>query len=140
MKNNDRRLEDLEDLLAANEEQSKAETVTELRSQGIDTTEFFSRIKKIVQTGYSAQLRASAQREQNTMRVRPDFLREIAAMSREAMLAVFSQLQTGTHGPQYQEAALARCRNKDASQLSDEELRSWLEDIGDILGGDSDEE
>jgi hypothetical protein len=135
-----KRLEDLEDFLASNEEQTKAETIAELRSQGLDTAQFFSRIKKIVQTSYSEQLRVTAQSEQDRIRVQPGILPQLATMSRDAMLSIFAQLQDGSYGPQYQQAALARCRNKDASLLSDEELRSWLEDIGDILGSSSDEE
>jgi hypothetical protein len=136
----DKRLVKLENLLASNEEQPKTETIAELRSVGIDTAQFFSRIKKLVQVGYTDQLRAAAQQQQEKERALPHFLDQLAAMSREAMLAVFAQLQGGAFGTQYQEAALARCRNKDTSLLSDEELRSWLEDIGDILGSSPDEE
>lgn len=136
----DKRLAKLEDLLSSNEHQAKTETIAELRSLGIDTAQFFSRINKFVQVGYTEQLRAAAQLQQENERTLPHFLDQLAAMSREAMLAVFAKLQGGAFGPQYREAALARCRNKDASLLSDEELRSWLEDIGDILGSSPDEE
>ena len=50
------------------------------------------------------------------------------------MLSFFEKLRSGAYGSHYQEAAVARCRNKDATELSGEELRSWLEDIGDTLG------
>lgn len=139
MSQNAKRLDDLENFLISNEEQSKSETAAELRSQGVDTERFFNKIHAIVQAGYCQQLRVIAQREQAALKAQPPFLENLATMTREAMLAIFSQLRDGAFGSDYQEAALARCRNKDASSLSDGELRSWLEDVGDIFGCHIDE-
>ena len=64
----------------------------------------------------------------------PDFLTNIATMPRDTMLACFEQIRSGVFGDAYRSIALARCRNKEAAELTDEELRSWLADIGDIFG------
>ena len=79
-------------------------------------------------------LRRAAEQEQASRTSAPGFLGQLTTMSRDAMLAVFERVANGDFGTKYSTAALARCRNKDASGLTDEELRSWLEDIGDVLG------
>ncbi len=126
-------IDDLEAFLIDNT-LSKTDAVKELRSQGVNTEALFSRVKRIVQDGYSAQLRLAAEHERSSRASTPGFLVQLATMSREAMLAVFERVASGEFGVQYSEVALARCRNKDASGLTDEELRSWLEDIGEVLG------
>lgn len=75
-----------------------------------------------------------AAREREQSNSRPAFLGTIATMSRQAMLDCFKKLRRGDFGDKYRDLALARCRNKDASELTDEELRSWLEDVGQVLG------
>ena len=113
---------------------SKKDAVKELRMQGVNTEALFDRVQRIVQEGYSAQLRRAAEQEQASRTSAPGFLGQLTTMSRDAMLAVFERVANGDFGTKYSTAALARCRNKDASGLTDEELRSWLEDIGDVLG------
>lgn len=140
MTDKDRSLDDLEALLAGGDDETKQETISELRRSGVDTTQFFSRIRQVVQNGYSKQLRSLAEREmKETFAARAAFFGQLKDMTRDKMLAIFGELQQGAFGAGYQQAALARCRNREASELSDEELRSWLEDIGDILGDPSNE-
>jgi hypothetical protein len=129
----DKRLSELEEFLADTSGESTAETRRFLRSQGVDTTKFFRRVQQTVEEGYSEQLRALATLEQER-KTAASYLGQLAGMPREAMLAFFDNLRKGELGGRNQEAALARCRNKDASELSDDELRSWLEDIGETLG------
>ncbi len=133
MKHKKPNLNDLEAFLT-DESQSKADTVKDLRSMGVDTKTLFARVESIVQQSYSEQLRLIAEREQAERRNVPGFLMNLANMTRDNMLALFEQVSDGSFGPEYKSAALARCRNKDASALTDEELRSWLEDIGSVLG------
>lgn len=127
-----KRIDHLESVLSNNESQSKAETLAELRAQGIDTDNFIVRVKRVVQEQYTKALRDLATTE--SANSPPTFLAGIAKLSRDAMLDLFGRLQRGEFGNEYRQMTLARCRNKDASQLSDDELRSWLQDIGDILG------
>src|SRR5580704_6777151 len=132
MKQEKPNLNDLEVFLT-NDSLSKQDALKELRLQGVDTEALFARVQRIVREGYSTQLRLAAEQEK-VSRASPDFLAQLATMSRDAMLAVFERVANGDFGPEYRTAALARCRSKDASGLTDEELRSWFEDIGDVLG------
>lgn len=127
-----KRLDALESFLSENEAESKGETRSELRRQGVEVDEFLDRVKKVVQKGYQERLREIAATESESHL--PGFLQNLKAMSRDAMLDVFRRLQRGEFGGEYQQLALARCRNKDAQDTTDEELRSWLDDIGEVLG------
>lgn len=133
MKQEKPNLNDLEEFLI-DDSLSKNDAVKELRMQGVDTEALFDRVQRIVREGNSTQLRLAAEQEQASRASAPGYLAQLATMSRDAMLAMFERVANGEFGPEYQTAALARCRNKDASGLADEELRSWLEDIGDVLG------
>lgn len=133
MNNSDRRLEKLEDFLIDTGGDTHNDTVRELRALGIDTDNFFKRVHNTVEESYRNQLRLMAD-QQKRKNIVPGFLRNIQSMNREEMIRCFDQIRTGERGARYQNAAIARCRNKDASDLSEEELRSWLEDIGTTLG------
>ncbi len=128
-----KRLSDLEEFLADTEGESKEDVVAELRANKVNVNQFFSRVQQTVQEGYRKQLQGLAAAQQEA-EVSPGFLAGLTQMSRDAMLAFFERVRKGEYGGEYREAALARCRNKDASELTDEELRSWLEDVGEILG------
>lgn len=129
-----KRLTDLEDFLFGSSEQPIEEIVSDLRKAGIDTDRAAARLEKMVQEKYREQLQKLAEAEQDIQTTPPPFLADVSTMPRELMLASFEKLRDGEMGTSYQELALARCRNKDAAQLSDEELRSWLSDIADING------
>lgn len=133
MKHEKPSFDDLEEFLI-DDSLSKMDTAKELRRLGVNTDELFDRANRIVREGYSSQLRIASEKEQASRASVPEFLAQLASMSRDAMLAVFERVAEGGYGLEYRMAALARCRNKDASGLTDEELRSWLEDIGDVLG------
>ena len=133
---NDERLKlnRLEAFLADMEGESKADDLADLKKLGLDGDTFLARVEATVQQGYSQQLRvvAASQRAHNP--AVPAFLKGLASMSRQAMLDCFERLRNGEFGDRYRNLALARCRNKDASELTDDELRSWLEDAGQVLG------
>jgi hypothetical protein len=133
MKQENPNLDNLEAFLI-DDSLSKKDAVKELRLQGVNTEALFDRVQRIVRDGYSTQLRLAAEQEQASRASAPGFLANLPTMSRDAMRAVFERVASGDFGPEYRTAALARCRNKDASGLTDEELRSWLEDISDMLG------
>jgi hypothetical protein len=129
-----KRLDELEAMLVENEHQSKAEALAELKAHAVNAEQFLGRVKRAVQDGYTRQLRQLAERQQAAQSATPAFLAGISAMSRATMLDVFEKIRVGGFGEEYREAALARCRNKDASELTDEELRTWLEDVGSMIG------
>ncbi|MCC7422363.1 MAG: hypothetical protein IT428_18955 [Planctomycetaceae bacterium] len=126
-------MDDLENFLVE-EQLPTADAVKMLRSLGVDTTAFFAEIERRVQDGYSGQLRKVAEREKSARASGATFLGQLASMSRDAMIDLFRQVSEGRFGTAYRDAALARCRNKAPSEFTDDELRTWLEDIGEILG------
>lgn len=128
------RLDAVEAFLTDDSQQSKADALKELRTNGVDVDQFLARVKRVVSEGYTQQLRLLSRQQQAEAQRRPEFLINLAMMPRDDMLASFEKLRCGQLGDAYRVAALARCRNKDAAELTDEELRSWLEDIGEILG------
>ena len=128
------KLNGLEAFLADTEGESKSEDLADLRKLGVNVDSFLARVEATVQQGYSQQLHALAENQWAQVRPGPTFLEGLASMSRKAMLECFERLRNGELGDKYRDLALARCRNKDASELTDDELRSWLEDAGQVLG------
>ncbi|NQV29064.1 MAG: hypothetical protein HQ518_32320 [Rhodopirellula sp.] len=126
-------LSDFEDFLADTDDESKEDAVAGLQANKVNVRQFFSRVQQTVQEGYRQRLQELAASQQKA-ESGPGFLTDLAQMSRDAMLACFDRVRRGEFGAEYKEAALARCRNKDVSELTDEDLRSWLEDVGEILG------
>ena len=132
--NNRDRLSDLEEILAEIEGQSTDEITADLRKAGIDTDAFLMRANKVMQEQYRKHLHEVAEEVQHIARVVPSLFADVDSMDREELLMSFATLQNGSMGESYKEAALARCRNKDTAELSDDDLRSWLQDIAEISG------
>jgi hypothetical protein len=132
--NNRDRLSDLEDILAEIEGQSSEEMAADLRKAGIDTDAFLKRANKVMQEQYRKHLHELAEKEQQIAHVVPSFFADVSKMNREELMMSFATLQNGSLGETYKQAALARCRNKDTAELSDDDLRSWLQDIAEISG------
>lgn len=110
------------------------EVMRSLRRMGVKVDDMVERLHGVVQKCYSEQLKLEVQREQKQVTVVPSFLAGLASMAKEEMLVIFEKLARGDLGTQYQSAALARCRNGAPNELTDDELRSWLEDVGSIYG------
>lgn len=122
-----------EAFLADTDNQTKEETLAELADNGVNAQEFLKQIQMVVREGYSKRLKEIAEREASAQSAvgRARF-GDVVNMSRETMLAVFERLRAGDFGEDLREATFGRCRNRQTKELSDEELRSWLEDISDI--------
>jgi hypothetical protein len=133
MKHEKPKIDDLEAFLI-DDSLSKKDAIRELRLQGVGIDALLDRVKRVVREGYSSQLRQAAQQDSSFRTAAPGFLAHLATMSRDVMLGIFERVANGEFGTEYRTAALARCRNKDARTLGDDELRSWLEDIGEVLG------
>lgn len=124
----------LEKFLFDTEDQPKDEAIKELGAKGVDTAAFLADIQNVVQGSYMSQLKQIAETQQADSVKPASFLSDLATLSKSAMLELFSNFQAGSFGDQYKQAAVARCRNKNPSELSETELRSWLADIGETLG------
>lgn len=129
-----RKLNGLEAFLANADGEAQADDLVDLRKMGVDVDAFMKRVDATVQAGYAEQLRLLAASEREQSSAVPGFLANLHAMTRAAMLESFERLRRGELGERYRGLALARCRNKDVSEVTDDELRSWLEDVGQVLG------
>lgn len=130
---NDSSMDRFEDFLLE-DDLTTEEVMRSLRRMGVKADDIVERLHGVVQKCYSEQLKLEVQREQEQLTVVPNFLKDLASMPKAAMLAVFQRLSGGEFGSQYQSAALARCRNGSPDSLTEDELRSWLEDVGTICG------
>jgi hypothetical protein len=133
MTNKEPNFDDLDDFMTE-EILDKVDAIKFLKAFGVDTNSFFEAVDKTVQRGHSHQLRQLAEEEKAASSQGSKFLIQLAGMSRQAMLGMFERVSQGKFGKEYQELALVRCRNKKPTDFSDEELRTWLEDICEILG------
>ena len=124
----------LERFLSDNVDQTKDEAIRELNANGVDPSAFLAEVNEIVQGSYMSQLKILAETQKASSAKQASFLSGITNMGRDALLNLFAQLQSGKFGGQYKQATVARCRNKNPSELSETELRSWLVDIGETLG------
>lgn len=131
-------LEKFEQALGSHSNETKEQTITNLKAKGINTEALIAKVRATVQKGYSAKLKAIAEREQHAISKKPNRLGDLATLTHEAMLQLVEQLRSGAMGAGFQQAIVARCRNKQPTELTEEELRTWLEDLGE-LPDDSDD-
>lgn len=127
-------LQKLEAFLLETESQTREEALEELASHGVDVHRLEERVSAIVRQGYAAALKKLAAEQQQETVSRPSWFSDLPRMSREAMLALFERINGGEFGEECRSLAMQRCRNRSTSDLTDEEIRSWLEDVGDLLG------
>ena len=114
--------------------QTKHEAREELEAHGVDVAGFFAKIERTVQSAYMEQLGRIAAQEQAETKKQATFLEHLAELNKDQILALVKQIRSGVFGLQYKSLAVARCRNNDPAEMSVEELRSWLEDLSDMLG------
>ncbi len=131
-------LEKLEQALASHDNETKEQTIANLKTKGINTDALMAKVRATVQKGYSSKLKVMAEREQRQILQKPNRFGNLATLTREAMLQLVEQLRSGTRGAGFQQAIVARCRNKQPADLTEDELRTWLEDLGE-LPDDSDD-
>lgn len=132
MKPKETPLEKFEQALASHDNETKEQTITNLRAKGINTDALIAKVRATVQKGYSTKLKEIAEREKAQASQKPNRFENLATLTREAMLQLVEQLRSGAMGAGFQQAVVARCRNKQPTELTEEELRSWLEDLGEL--------
>ena len=125
-------LEKLEQALASHEGETKEQTIANLRAKGINTDALIAKVRATVQKGYSTKLKEIAEREKAQVSQSPNRFGNLATLTREAMLQLVEQLRSGARGAGFQQAVVARCRNKQPTELTEDELRTWLEDLGEL--------
>lgn len=105
-----------------------AELRKELEAGGVDVTRFLSRLNGVVRKGYQHQMRLKgqvvAERANSTA---GSIFGDLSALGGEQLRAILAQVLSGAFGAMAQSAA--RCRNYQGDQISDDDVRSWLQDV-----------
>jgi len=128
-KNYRKEIEKLDLFLADTEGESTEAVVEELRKEGSDIEKYLSEIDSIVRKGYQEALKQIAATERaEVVRQRESRFAGLVT-TKDQMLRLIIRIQNGEFGVNLQQRAIARCRNQDQLQVSEEDLRSWLEDI-----------
>lgn len=109
-------------------DESKTQLRTELEADGVDVTKFLSRLNGVVRKGYQHQMHLKSQtaRDQANSTVGSIF-GDLSAVGGEQLRALIERVLVGSYGSVAQTAA--RCRNYQGAELSDDDLRSWLQDV-----------
>lgn len=129
-KNYRKGLENLDLFLADTEGQTAEEVAKDLKDKGVDIEKFLNGIKRVVRKGYQDQLRAAASAErQGALRHGRSRFGNLATKTKQELLSIIAEVQAGVFGTALSQAAVARFRNRNNTSLSEEDLRSWLEDL-----------
>lgn len=129
MNDSSKQITNLEDFLYGSNEQPLDDVLSSLRQAGIDTDKLGSRVIDMVNNKRREQLQQLPSRENRVSSTLPQFLTDVRSMPHELLFAAFDKLCDGELGEDLQEAAKARISSNDSEGISDEELRSWLEEI-----------
>jgi hypothetical protein len=108
--------------------ESPAEIRKELESGGVDVTSFMTRLRGVVRKGYQHQMRLKNQETcEKANSTLGSIFGDLSALGGEQLRSLIAQVLNGGFGSLAQSAA--RCRNYQGDQLSDEDIRSWLQDV-----------
>lgn len=118
----------LEDSLIDTSGESPAELRNELEAGGVDVNRFLARLKGVIRKGYQHQMRlqtqVTAERANSAI---GSIFGDLSALAGAQLRDLIGQVLNGGFGAVAQSAA--RCRNYQGAELSDDEIRSWLQDI-----------
>jgi hypothetical protein len=97
-----------------------------LSDEGVDVTRFLAGADGAFRKGLQQGVKRQAiQAKARAVVLRGSIFGQLVGKARSELLALYEAASMGQYGA----ATRARCRNKNAEQMTDEELRSWLEDI-----------
>jgi hypothetical protein len=118
--------QNLREAVLDNSHMTAAELQKKLSDEGVDVKKFLAGTEEAFRKGLQRGMKAkAAQAKARSAVLKGSLFGDLAAKARVDLLA----LCQAASGGQYGAAIRARCRNKNAEAMTDEELRSWLEDI-----------
>src|SRR5580692_5181551 len=116
----------LEEAVLDNSHMSAAELEKSVSDKGVDAKKFLAGADEAFRKGLQRGMKAKAAHAKARSAVlKGSVFGDLGGKLRADLLA----LCQAASGGQYGTAIRARCRNKNAEAMTDEELRSWLEDI-----------
>ena len=122
----------LRDAVSDNSHMSAADLRKKLTEEGVNVDQFLAMADVAFRHGLQEGVRQqSAQAKARAAVLKGTLFGSLVGKSREALIALYESATAGNYGSE----AMARCRNKNAEALTDDELRSWLEDIERLNSG-----
>jgi len=116
----------LEEAVLDNSHMSTADLQKEISHKGVDVKQFLAGVDEAFRRGLQRGMKVKAAHAKARSAVlKGSVFGDLAGKMRADLLALCQAASAGQYGT----AIRARCRNKNAEALTDEELRSWLEDI-----------
>jgi hypothetical protein len=116
----------LEEAVLDNSHMSAAELEKSLSDKGVDVKRFLAGANDAFRKGLQRGIKAkAAQAKAQAVVLKGSLFGDLGGKVRVELLA----LTQAALGGQFGSAIRARCRHKNAEAMTDEELRSWLEDI-----------
>jgi hypothetical protein len=109
-----------------NSHMSAAELQKKLGDEGVDVKRFLAGADEAFRKGLQRGMKAKAAHAKARSAVlKGSLFGDLGGKVRVELLAFVQAASVGQYGA----ATRARCRNKNAEAMTDDELRSWLEDI-----------
>jgi hypothetical protein len=125
-KNHVKLLKNLDKVLFDDAGETPAEVRQRLEAEGVDVKGLVARVKAAAGEAYRQRLAAEAKQLQvEANRSKGKVFGNLVGLGREKWLELIRAAANGRYGP----VATARCRNQKPEELSDEDLRTLLEDI-----------
>lgn len=116
----------LREAVLDNSHLSAAELQKKLSEEGVDVKRFLAGADEAFRKGLQRGMKAkAAQAKARSAVLKGSLFGDLGGKVRAELLALCQAASLGQYGAPIR----ARCRNKNAEAMTDEELRSWLEDI-----------
>jgi hypothetical protein len=116
----------LRDAIVDNSHLSAENLRKKLSDEGVDVNRFLTRADEAFRKGLQENVkRQAAQAKARAAVLKGSMFGQLVGKARSELLALYQAASMGQYGA----ATRARCRNKNAEEMTDGELRSWLEDI-----------
>lgn len=121
-----RTVKNLDKILLDDAGETPAQVRQRLEAEGIDVKGLIARIKSAAGAAYREALTEQAKEAQSqTAKSRGSIFGNLAGLGRGKLFELIKAAAAGQYGPE----VMARCRNQNPENLSDEDLRTLLEDI-----------
>jgi len=125
-KNHVKVLKNLDKVLFDDAGETPAEVRQRLEAEGVDVKGLVARVKAAAAEAYRERLVAEARQAQvEASKTKGKIFGNLVGLGREKLIELIQAAASGGYGP----VATARCRNQKPDQLSDQDLRTLLEDI-----------
>lgn len=128
-------IENMEESLLQDDNLPASEIRKKLQEEGVDVQKFLTKFDDVFRKGVQQRAKeeaivAKAKSDSN----RGTIFGDLILKGREELLAFWEAAMEGKYGIHVK----ARCRNKNATSMTDEEIRSWLQDIEKLNGPNGD--